>query len=130
MLDQKQGGVAARRDLMLAQGVPDHCGEIARCIGIATDRRSMPRCLECAAQRRARGQIARLEDDEGIAGLLLQKLRKQFSECIARTTQLDDPPPAGEAQLSGFIGEACGIRCEHGSAEIGNPERVLQIETD
>src|SRR5215471_12267956 len=74
MFDEKQRGVTAGSDLMLGEGIADHCRQIARRIRIAADSRAAACRLEDAAKGRTRGQVASLGHNESIARCVLKKL--------------------------------------------------------
>ena len=130
VLDQELAGVAARGDPVRRQGLADHRGQLARRIGIAADRDGRLRRLEGPAQRRAGRQLARLDNDQCLAGRALQKPRKQLGERVAGAAHAHHPPPAGQAQLGGFVGEPRGIGGERRRHQIGDAKRIFEVGTD
>ena len=130
MLDEILHSVAADGDPARLERIVDHRGALARRIGVTADRGSARRCVEHPAQCGRTRQVACLDDDEALAGRIVQKSPEQRREAIPGLAHPHHATPTDQAHLGCLVGKTRRVGSNGGAAQLHDPERVLQIWTD
>src|SRR3546814_319303 len=122
--------LAADADPGLGEECPHHRLQAARIIVVAGQGGRVPVRLEELAQSGADGQVVGLDNDEGLAGGLLQEVFQHRGQLVAGVTYAYEAPTATEGQRRRFVGQSSRVILELRGGDLANTKGIGGVVYD